>query len=790
MYAIGFFKVLLLCLFVGLSSEAYSYSISGRVIDGRSREPLPYVNVTVAGRPDIGTATDIDGNFTIGNVEMEVFRLSVSYVGYKPVLTPEYRGNIKGVYVEIEMEEDATALEGVTVTSPSAFKKLADAPVSLRFISVQEIEKSPGANRDISRIVRSYPGVSYSPAGYRNDLIVRGGSPSENRFYLDGIEIPNINHFSTQGASGGPTGIINSDFIREVGFYTGSFPVDKGNALSSVLDFKLKDGDLLSNNFKATLGAAEVSFTGDGHIGDKVTYLVSLRQSYLQLLFKFLGLPFMPQFTDGQFKVKARIDSRNELTVLGLFGVDNMQLNTSITGESAEYLLSYLPVIRQETFTLGAVYKHYGSRGYQSLSLGHSYLNNRNTKYAGNDDSSEDNLTLRLRSVEQKTSLRFENKTYLGLWTWNAGAELSYATYGNDTYSRIFIDRPLVSEYDTRLGIPLWGVFSSAAYESASGNLTASFGLRSDGAGYSRNMANMLKTLSPRASVSYDINSRLDLSASAGLYYQLPPYTALGYKNNDGEYVNKDLEYMRVAQATVGAGYSFSPRASVTAELFFKHYSDVPLSVADNIPLACKGNDYGVVGNEELRSSAEGRSYGVELLGKWQIPEKVTLISSLTLYRSEYRNDRSSRYVVSAWDNRFIWNMSGIYEFPHRWSVGAKLSCIGGAPYTPYDIDKSSLIDAWNASGRPYLDYSRYNEKRLSAYAQLDVRVDKVFVFPRTRLGLYVDLQNATMSKYRQPDVPMSTGVVDPSDPTRYQMKYVKQEYGTIVPTIGVSVEF
>ena len=182
------------------------------------------------------------------------------------------------------MEEDETQLEGVTVQAIS-FRRLKANPVSLQIIGLGEIEKSPGGNRDISRIVRSYPGVSFSPIGYRNDLIVRGGSPSENRFYMDGIEIPNINHFATQGASGGPVSILNADLIREVQFYTGAFPVNKAGALSSVMDIRLRDGDVADNSFKATLGASEVSFSGSGHFSDKTTYLFSVRQSYLQLLF-------------------------------------------------------------------------------------------------------------------------------------------------------------------------------------------------------------------------------------------------------------------------------------------------------------------------------------------------------------------------------------------------------------------------------------------------------------------------------------------------------------------------
>ena len=194
-------------------------------------------------------------------------------------------------------------------------------------IGLREIEKSPGANRDVSRIVRSYPGVSFSPVGYRNDLIVRGGGPSENKFYMDGTEIPNINHFATQGATGGPVSIVNADLIREISFYTGAFPADRSGALSSVLDFRLRDGNPEKQTFKATLGASEVGLSGSGHIGGKTSYLFSLRQSYLQLLFKMIGLPFLPNYIDGQFKVKTRFSERDELTVLGLAGFDNMKLN-------------------------------------------------------------------------------------------------------------------------------------------------------------------------------------------------------------------------------------------------------------------------------------------------------------------------------------------------------------------------------------------------------------------------------------------------------------------------------
>ena len=247
---------------------------------------------------------------------------------------------------------------------------------------------------------------------------------------------------------------------------------------------------------------------------------------------------------------------------------------------------------------------------------------------------------------------------------------------------------------------------------------------------------------------------------------------------------------MSVDQTSGGISYQKGTNLELSAEVFYKKYNKVPLSISDGIPLMCKGNDYGVIGNEALISTAQGRSYGVELLMKWLIIKKLNLASSFTLFKSEYRSNQNAEYIPSAWDNKYIFNLSGTYYFKHNWSFGMKVSCIGGAPYTPYDVDKSSLIEAWDAQGKPYYDYTRYNTGRLPAFGQLDVRVDKTFYIKRCMLGFYLDLQNITNSKFKQPDVLMSTGETDPNDGKRYKMKYIEQKSGTILPTLGITVEF
>lgn len=782
--------ILFLC-FV-LKVFAVEYQIKGTVIDKSTRQPLEFVNVLVVGL-GIGASSDSNGNFTITQVPPGIYRLQASFLGYKTALTPEYRVNHVTPYVQIELEEENTSLNEVVVTA-SPFQKVVESPVSLRVIGLQEIEKAPGANRDISKVVQNYPGVAFSPIGYRNDLIVRGGGPSENRFYLDGVEIPNINHFSTQGASGGPVGLIDADLIRSVKFYSGAFPADRGNALSSVLDFSLRDGDMERNSLKATLGASEVSLSSNGHLGKKTSYLVSVRQSYLQALFKVLGLPFLPAYTDASFKLKTRFDSHNELTLLGLGGLDRMKLNLGIEGEDAEYMLSYLPKIEQETYTVGGVYRHYTPIHVQTIVLSQSYLNNRNIKYRNNDESSEDNLTLHLGSVEQETKLRMENTSSWSVWKVKAGFDLNYSRYKSDEYRKIFADALREYNYHTDLSLWRWGLFASIDYAAPDKSFTASIGVRTDGNNYSDKMKELWRQLSPRLSVSYRLAEGLFLSGHVGLYYQLPSYTALGFKGEAGDYVNKHLDYISVSQESVGLSWTPNENMEFSVEGFYKLYGNMPFSLSDQIPLSCKGNDYGTIGNEALSSQAKGRSYGAELMFKWLLTQKLNLSSSLTIFKSEFKDGKQGSYVPSAWDNRFILNVSGTYNFPKHWSLGAKVSCIGGSPYTPYDEAKSSLVEAWDVQGRAYYDYSRYNQERLPVFGQLDVRVDKIFYLKKCMLGFYLDIQNITASKLRRPDALMSTGQIEnPSAPLveqRYVMKSIRQESGTLLPTLGITFEY
>ncbi len=763
-----------------------TFSVSGRVVNEDTREPLSYVAVTIDGQPQRGAVTDLNGEFTITGAEPGIFRLVGQSLGYEVGYSPDVQISAMIQPVEIGLVASSSKIDTIVVR-PSLFRRMVESPVSLRRIGAQQIEKSPGANRDVSRIVQSYPGVSFSPSGYRNDLIVRGGAPSENKFYVDGIEIPNINHFSTQGASGGPVSILNADLIREIDFYTAAFPVQCSGALSSVLDVKLRDGDPDGQQFKVTLGASEASFSGSGHFSDKTNYIFSIRQSYLQFLFKMIGLPFLPNFIDGQVKVKHAISPKDELVFLGLMGIDDMELNEEGTTETSEYILGYLPEIEQETFTTGVRYRHYSGSSSYSVVASHSYLNSQYTKYQDNDDSDSQKLNTLLKSRDQKSTLRSENKSILSEnFTITYGALAEYSQFTIDSYTRYASGE---NYYDTDLNIFNWGVHVGSSYKSNNERFTASLGVRADANNFSKDTQRFWEQISPRATASYALQYGFSLSAATGIYYAMPSSTALSYRE-DGIDVNSDLSYIDVTHYTLGVEWQKDRQISLSMEGFYKHYNDLPVSVENDIPLADLGDDYGVVGNEYLLQTGCGRAYGLEFMGQWQILGKVSLVGSFTLFRSEYATSAESEYRPSSWDNRFILNASGTYFFKKGWSAGAKISAIGGSPYTPYDVDYSSQIINWDISGQPTLDYTLYNTERTQSYAQIDLRADKMFYFSRWTLGLYVDLQNAFISEFRQQDIPVSTGEVDPNDSSRYVMKYLNNVSGTMLPTIGITAQF
>lgn len=790
------FKILLLIIIIPNSILAQKAALKGRVADALTNEPLPFVNLIVAGTT-IGTATDVDGNFILNGINSGFIRVEASFVGYKQTTSMEIEVSVANInYLEIIMERQLEELDEITVKA-SPFRKTQESPVSLRSIGIGEIEKSPGANRDISKVIQSFPGVQSTPA-FRNDVIIRGGGPSESRFYLDGVEVPFINHFATQGASGGPVGIINADFLREVNYYAGAFPANRGNALSGVLEFNQIDGNKDKLKYQATLGASEIAGTVEGPIGEKTTFVVSARRSYLKFLFSIIELPFLPTFNDMQFKVKTRFDKKNELTLIGLGAIDKFDLNLGIENpdEQQKYILSQIPINEQWNYTIGAVYKHFSDNGYHTFVASRSHLNNDSYKYLDNDDSSEENKILDYKSEEIENKLRIENTFNLDGFRLNVGGNLDFVTYNNATQQKRYYDDNVVNiNYRTNLNLVKWAFFAQASKNVFNERLALSLGVRADANNYSESMNNLFQQLSPRFSASYSLTNKWSLNFNTGRYYQLPSYTTLGFKEND-ILVNKtnDLKYIAVNHFIGGLEYRPSSTVQFTMEGFWKGYSDYPFSVNDNISLANKGADYGVVGDEEVLSISNGKAYGSEFQLRINSTKGFNLNLSYTLVRSEF-DDGEGNYIVSSWDSRHLLNLTTTKDLKRGWRVGGRWRFVGGLPYTPWDLEKSSLVEAWDLQGGPYLDYANLNSQRFTPFHQLDLRIDKSYYLKKLTAKFYIDIQNLYNFQAQQQDIVVRAedengNFILNEDGTRYELNIVKNTAGTVLPTIGIILEF
>jgi len=792
-------SVILMGLWSFILAFAYGQTgvIEGRVFDEINNESIPFANVLLQGTTTGGT-TDMEGLYRIENLEPGVYNLEVSYLGYETAFESEVVvTNNTPTVIDFAMIETSLELEEVVVKA-SPFQRNDASPVSLSTIGVNEIQRAPGGNRDISKVIQTLPGVA-TGASFRNDLIVRGGSPNENRFYLDGIEVPTINHFATQGATGGPIGLINVDFIKSVDFYSGAFPATRGNTLSSLLEFQQKEGRTDRFGLTGTIGANDLGLTMEGPMGDRSSFLFSGRVSYLQWLFKALQLPFLPLYVDGQFKSVHKFNEKHDLTFIGLGAYDHFTLNLDRNEtEDQQYFLGVLPYQDQWNYTVGAKYRYFRERGYFTFVASRNMLDNYIYKYSGNDNDDEDKLLLDYRSFEAENKLRAEHTVRMKGYKIQYGVSYEYARYFNETLQQVIVEGAAQDyRYKTDIGLSKYALFAQVSKKYVDDKLGLSLGFRADGMNFNSQMKNPFTQFSPRASISYAIIPGLTINANAGMYYQLPPYTSVGYKNISGDLVNKTngLEYIRNIQAVAGVAYTTSFNAKFSVEGFYKKYDNYPLAVEDQISLANLGGDFGVVGAEEVQSVSQGKAYGVEVLFQQKLFKGFYGITTYTWYRSLFTNG-DGKYTPSSWDYQHIITLVGGKKFKRNWEVGLKWTFYGGAPFTPYDEAYSIQTPVWDATNGGQPDYDQINTGRLKAVHRLDIRVDKKWYFKKMNLDLYIDITNLYMNKSEGQDIltverdESGIPIEDAGNPGNYIPNYISDENGQLIPTIGVVLTY
>jgi outer membrane receptor for ferrienterochelin and colicin len=740
---------------LSLAVMAQTGSLSGTVTDKNSLQPLSGISLKLNGA-NASKTTDAKGGFRFNNITPGSYSLEITAVGYQTKILNNLvitSGNEN--IISIELEPSVGQLSTIVVAGRKNTAKATslESPLSIQRLTTEDIKANPGGNFDISRVIQSLPGVGggVGGGGFRNDVIIRGGAPSENVFYLDGIEVPIINHFSTQGSGGGPQGILNVSFIEDVKLSSSAFDARYDNTLSSVFQFKQKNGNPNRLQGNIRLSATELAATFDGPLSRNTTFIASARRSYLQLLFKLIDLPIRPNYWDFQFKTTTKINDKTTLSFLGIGAIDEFSFAAprEATPEKL-YVINSSPLINQWSYTVGATLRRLTNNGFWTLALSRNTLDNQADQFEDNNNPVENERTLLIKSRETENKLRFDNTHNINGFKITYGASAQLVQFNNTFFQRF---RPLLTDgqgnviqeaeiltSNTDEKFLRYGAFAQVGKRILNNRLAISAGLRIDGNNLENSESNPLKQLSPRISASYALTDKWNISASYGIYYRLPSYTQLTYKNLlNGSATPNPGDYIRSTHYVAGLEYLPGSATRFTLEGFFKKYSNYPVSVLDGISLANKGTDFGAVGNEPIIQNGEGRAYGFEFLAQQKLTKRFFGILSYTYYRTEF-TDIKEEFIRASWDNRHLISLTFGYKFKHNWELGLKFRAQGAAPYTPFDMPASQLN--FLTLGTGVNDFTQTNTLTLPAFHASDIRIDKKWNFKRITLDVFLDIQN------------------------------------------------
>jgi hypothetical protein len=787
-----FFFLSTLALIFLISTPAHAWqakgTLTGYVKDAKTQDPIPGATVIIVDT-QFGAITDANGFFRIENVPTETFTIKVTFIGYEPIL--KY-----GVVVRsgstpdllFDLEESIETLDDVVVTA-NPFRKTEETPLSVQKLSREEVATYPGGNNDIAKVVQSLPGVQGSVGGFRNDVIIRGGAPNENVYYLDGVEIPNINHFATQGSAGGPVGLLNVSFFESVTLSTSAFGAQYDNPLSGVLQFDQRDGN--NRNFKGNfrLSSSESAFTFEGPLfkgaseTGKTTFIASVRRSYLQVLFSLIDLPFLPDYWDYQYKVNHKIDKYNEITLTGVGSIDDFQINVPEEYDPEQQAtLDQVPVIKQRTNTVGLSWKNRfkDGTGFVTTVLSNNVLQNDFRRFG--DNVNQTDLFFQNVSTEDETKLRVNYVKFKGDWTLSTSGTLQSVKYENETFD--VVNGAL---FRSDINFAKYGFSFQASNTQLTPRLGISLGFRMDGNSFTDNGNELWRTFSPRISGSYKLGyqNKWSINASLGRYYKIPPYTILGFQQG-GELINRDAEYIESDHAVLGVEYLLNESSRITVEGFYKRYRNYPVSVIDSVSLANLGGDFSVLGNEEIESVGLGRTYGFEALYQKKFTDNFYAILAYTLFWSEFTAFDTDNYLPSLWDSRNLLTFTGGYKFGDNWEFSLRTRYVGGTPYAP--VDQDATLAAYPAIIR---DFNQLGTVRLSTFNQTDVRIDKKWNFDKWTFNLFFEIQNILGQQIPQEP---QYGLERDENGTIIQpenlIEIPQGDNASILPNIGIVIDF
>jgi hypothetical protein len=693
--------------------------------------------------------TDDEGRFAIADVRAGDFSLDVTVPGLPayPAAIVQVRAGLDAT-IEVALPQFDSVRQEITVTAPG-FAMPPEVKLSGFLIQRSEILQSASALQDVSRYLQTLPGVAIGSDDFRNDLIVRGGSPLENLFMVDNVEVPNINSFATFASAGGTVSVLDSEILQSATFLTGGFPAPYGNRASSVLQVTQREGSRQGFEGRATVGFAGAGAVLEGPVhGAKGSWVASLRRSFLDVFTQDAGFGGVPVLYTFNGKFVYDLTPRDRLWAVSLGGADNIRLGATEGNAKTDEVFNFDIRYKGWRNATGVNWQHLFDRGVGLLGVTHSeaHLDQQVKDLVRNGmpepDTPVDTLiatspvVFRENSREAETTIKYDLTTdVLVLDRLQVGGSVKRLGVNYDTTSPFGNDSP----YSTVPGLDPFVLttkeasYHTAAYAQATQDLGRRLSLTWGGRfdhyqyiGQSR--------FSPRAGVSVKLTDKLSWNGATGIYYQQPFFLFLAVFPE-----NRQLLPFRADHYVTGVSYEASLSTRFTIEAYHKNYRDYP--VATRIPslsLASIGDTFNIRDILfPLIAAGTGQADGLEFSAEKKFTDSWYGQANLAFSRTWQAGLDAVRRPGS-FDCPAVFNVSGGYKVNPRWDLSMRLSYLSGRPSTPFDLEQSTV------QRRGIYDLTQVNTARLSDYFRLDVRVDRRFVAGGRPLVVFAGAQNIT----------------------------------------------
>ena len=746
-------------LFVDAQAQTRpTQTIRGVVLDKQSQSPIPGVNVILPGTDPLkGAVSDAEGRFKMTEVNVGRYDLKVTYTGYKEITMPNVIVTAgKEVVLEIGLEENISSLAEVVVSGSKKTETQNEmVSVSGRSFSMEEVNRYAGGRSDPSRLAANFAGVS-SPDDSRNDIVIRGNSPTGVLWRIEGLNIPNPNHFSTVGTTGGPVSAINTNVIRNSDFFTSAFPAEYGNANAGVFDLGFRTGNSEKREHTLQIGALTgLEAMTEGPISKKKgsSYLFAYRYSFTGVAQK-IGIPIgttaTPFYQDLSFKINGGQTRFGKFTLFGLGATSKIEfLHDNIDSTDL-----FANPVKDSYFTsdIGLIgIKHFikvNERSYVNTIIGATY---NGSNYL------EDNIATDVKPVERYV----ENKTNQVHYSVNT-------SYNVKVNSKLFVKAGIISEvialmldarvrdsnsvwrqyWDFNDNTSLQQAYAQAKYR-FNNKLTLNAGL------HAQYLAlNHSNSVEPRIGLKYQASERHAFSLGYGMHSQMQPIDVYFYRTRlpDGTYLqtNKDLGFTNSQHFVIGYDLLPFPDWRIKTEVYYQLLSNVPVTETQgSFSMLNAGASFLPNDQSYLKNGGTGTNYGAELTVEKFFTKGYYALLTGTIYESKYKGSDGVEHNT-AFNGKFVYNVLAGKEFKvgkekrNVISLGIKMTQAGGRYYTPVDLEASQ-----QANSQVLMGDDRAFSERNPDFFRLDIKTGFTLNSKRSKVSqsVFFDIQNVTNNK-------------------------------------------